>query len=161
MCERCGSVFEPRDGWEAKRVKYCSKSCADKASVGRVVSRQTLECEECGSPFEDIRYRIERGRRYCSHGCASKAKDEGRTTLQRKFREKEKNVGWARNVMKRDDFTCQQCGERDGNLQVHHVVPVAEIIQLVEGGDVTTHPLFADIGNGQTLCEQCHSQRHE
>lgn len=52
---------------------------------------------------------------------------------------------WRTAVFKRDNFTCQQCGERGVRLEAHHVASFAD------------HPeLRMDINNGITLCFACH-----
>jgi len=52
---------------------------------------------------------------------------------------------WRKAVYKRDDYTCQQCGDRGVRLEAHHIKPFA------------THPeLRFDVGNGITLCKSCH-----
>lgn len=52
---------------------------------------------------------------------------------------------WRTEVFKRDDYTCQFCGEKGGNLNAHHIRPFALFSQL-----------RFDISNGITLCEGCH-----
>jgi len=57
---------------------------------------------------------------------------------------------WRYDVMLRDTFTCQHCGDaRGGNLHAHHIQPFA------------THPeLRLELSNGVTLCETCHKAVH-
>jgi 5-methylcytosine-specific restriction endonuclease McrA len=54
---------------------------------------------------------------------------------------------WRRAVFTRDYFTCQKCGRRlpENELEAHHIKPfsVAPELQF-------------DIGNGLTLCHECH-----
>jgi len=61
---------------------------------------------------------------------------------------------WRNAVYKRDNYTCQLCGERNGNLQAHHIQPVR---------DHKNDLLIFDINNGITLCKDCHkpTMRHE
>ncbi|MCM3652537.1 RNA-guided endonuclease IscB [Metabacillus litoralis] len=48
-------------------------------------------------------------------------------------------------TLMRDTFTCQDCGKRDGRLEVHHIIP-----RRVKGSD--------SIHNLITLCPSCHEQ---
>lgn len=54
---------------------------------------------------------------------------------------------WRDSVFQRDNYTCQECGERGGELNAHHVKSWAE------------HPhLRYEISNGITLCIICHKE---
>lgn len=50
-----------------------------------------------------------------------------------------------KRVFERDDYTCQLCGRRGINLQVDHIQPWAEYVELRFNMD-----------NCRTLCAQCH-----
>jgi hypothetical protein len=53
---------------------------------------------------------------------------------------------WRKEVLKRDNYTCQECGKTK-KLQVHHINSWAE------------YPFERfNIENGQTLCRKCHSK---
>lgn len=52
---------------------------------------------------------------------------------------------WIRKVFERDNYTCQCCGKRGGNLNAHHLYNFSEYKNL-----------RYDINNGITLCEKCH-----
>ena len=57
---------------------------------------------------------------------------------------------WRLDVLHRDKYTCQQCGDsRGGNLIAHHIVRW-----------VDDESLRFDIENGITLCVSCHKDRH-
>jgi 5-methylcytosine-specific restriction endonuclease McrA len=58
-------------------------------------------------------------------------------------------VNWRRAVFERDDYTCQRCYVRGGQLNAHHVKPWCDFPEL----------RYA-VSNGMTLCEVCHDTHH-
>jgi 5-methylcytosine-specific restriction protein A len=61
-----------------------------------------------------------------------------------------RHQAWRLDVLKRDLFTCVQCGHLDtdiSRMEADHIVP------LVAGGAAL------DLENGQTLCVACHSRK--
>lgn len=56
---------------------------------------------------------------------------------------------WREAVFRRDDWTCCHCGNRGGVLHPHHILHFAKF------------PLLRfDVGNGETLCQNCHQKEH-
>ena len=54
---------------------------------------------------------------------------------------------WREAVFARDNFICQKCSKRGGNLEAHHIKSFKNFPEL----------RFA-IDNGLTLCVLCHNQ---
>lgn len=54
---------------------------------------------------------------------------------------------WRRKVFLRDDFICQECGERGGKLNADHIKPWLHYPKL-----------RFELSNGRTLCIDCHKQ---
>lgn len=153
-------------------IEFCSRKCWSDDQHARALhvqatlllppsKRVQLRCQHCGNDFTEIRYRADRGRRFCSHRCASLAKDEGKTPVQERYRDAEAARGWRKDVFERDNYTCRLCWTTGGVLHAHHLVPVAEIVaSLADGTAFDSHPLFADVENGLTLCAGCHGNHH-
>ena len=73
----------------------------------------------------------------------------GITALTDKLRNKywKELEKWRKDVFKRDNFICQKCGKRGGDLEADHIKSISRFPNLI-----------IDIDNGQTLCKECHSQ---
>ena len=61
-----------------------------------------------------------------------------------------KDAIWAKEVKARDKCRCVICGSRE-NLQAHHIIPVAN--------DPWNQYRY-NVGNGVTLCKECHEFVH-
>ena len=71
------------------------------------------------------------------------------TTTNEKIRKSRTYIHWRKAVFKRDNYTCQCCGEMGGNLVAHHLE------------SFNNNPkLRTTLENGTTTCENCHSDFH-
>ena len=105
-------------------------------------------CENCGKKIEGSRKKS-----FCSTEC--------RVDFNRWVTWNRGRGGYSTHILRRDNFTCQDCGEihrgmneygvelpvSDGELEVHHIEPVSE------GGQDNPENLI-------TLCKACHKERH-
>lgn len=106
-------------------------------------------CEWCGNPLP------KRRKSCCCKEC------DGRFNSETNPAWGKAGGGYKNHIMRRDNYTCQRCGEfhalinengiplpaSDGLLDVHHKIPVCE------GGDDSP-------GNLITLCRKCHKEIH-
>jgi hypothetical protein len=75
--------------------------------------------------------------------------DGGKTKDSLKARTNTKSYNFRKNVLKRDEKICQNCGSNE-NLHVHHIKSFSK------------HPESRyDVNNGITLCKQCHQKEHK
>lgn len=57
---------------------------------------------------------------------------------------------WRTKVYRKNDYTCQKCGKRGGNLNAHHIKNYS-----------TNKDLRLVLENGITLCKKCHNKFHK
>lgn len=115
------------------------------------------ECEVCSKRYPILSKREVGRTRFCSSVCRGKYysgenhKDwkGGITTESEKIRKSNAYIVWRDAVRRINNYTCQECGVRGGNLHVHHIKPFS------------THPeIRMAIDNGTTLCVKCHRKIH-
>lgn len=86
----------------------------------------------------------------------------GTTPIIRRIREGSKYQKWREKVYERDNYTCQKCGQRGGELHADHIEPFATIVQKVRiDGELSYEKAMDldelwDVDNGRTLCVECH-----
>lgn len=82
-------------------------------------------------------------------GSANPSWKGGVTPVMKRVRQSPAYRNWRKAVFERDDYTCQICDERGGDLEAHHIEPVRN-----HKNDL----LVYDIDNGITLCKDCHNK---
>lgn len=86
----------------------------------------------------------------------------GITPLVLQIRHHFKYRQWVSDIFMRDDYTCQMCLERGGNLEADHYPKPFSII--FKENDIKTLEEALDceefwsINNGRTLCVSCHNK---
>jgi len=142
--------------------KYCSRECYYN---GQFTKRSKLiRCETCKEDFSV--YPSQPTKRFCSVACFSKSPIAiaNRTTPKPKGKDhwnwkggvmkgrKDRNLGiyknWRRYVFERDNYTCQHCNKRGGDLEADHIKPWVDYPDL-----------RYEVDNGRTLCLVCHRKR--
>jgi len=152
-CQVCGKSFERKDS-EAERRDgtFCSRECWNDRELDSI----QFTCPVCGE--ESTRNKAEYERyevSVCSNECRARwlsgvQRGEGNPNYvhggdRERFTEHERT-----QIFERDDYTCQDCGERGGTLAAHHIEYVSENPDRAH-----------DIDNGVTLCTDCHAERHD
>lgn len=160
-CHNCGKKYKTRP-CDIKNNKntYCSKYCLNTRI--RTNNKIQKECIKCNSIF----YIFPSSKQiYCSKKCAN-LNLIGKVAWNKGlkgFNAKEKHPNWKggitdidtlerkrfqksiqKLVFERDSYKCTKCG-KGGDLQVDHIQPWAEYIEL-----------RFDINNCRTLCASCH-----
>ena len=147
-CVHCGKEYTGR-----KEKMYCNSSCyAQTRTVGNNPWRRV--CAVCGS---DFRAKPSNDKKYCSRECYfttrlgenNTAWKGGITPKTILARNSVVYKNWRNAVFDRDNWTCQDCSKRGGELHAHHVFGFAEFEE---------HRF--DVWNGITLCKSCHAIYH-
>lgn len=159
--------------WNSGRTKYCSKTCTYAARVGSKHSEEHKAKIRASMKLVDQSWKIGRPHGHkTNHGHTWKLTDAQRKAISDRLRGKprfhmrgEKNnnwkggitsanmairnsaayKAWRRSVFERDHYTCVECGQVGGKLQVDHIKPFSLYPEL-----------RLDISNGRVLCKPCH-----
>lgn len=171
-CSICGERFtRMKSAIKGKENHYCSYGCAD---IGWGINHGgekhhnftsvELKCAQCGKGVLRKRCRaMQGGNFFCSQRCQGDWMSENLTgennprynpKLTEEERLQERNLEgyaeWRLAVYKRDDFTCQICGDKKERLNAHHLDAYM--------WDVENR---TNVENGVTLCKVCHSEYHK
>lgn len=163
--ERCRDCYYVRNGSMSRA--YIESQCIDcgktenrRADALKVWSGRCSSCssKETASRPEMKAMKVEIGKRHAHNlkaarknvvnyrrGPAHSKWKGGITPENMRVRASPETRQWRNNVFARDDYTCQCCGARGGNLEVDHIMPFALYPEL-------RHQVF----NGRTLCRPCH-----
>lgn len=165
-CDTCGEEFTRIPSQVKGLNKYCSKECHIVAIRNAPAkTKVTVKCCICEKEMKVWRAKLKYIKRFhCSKKCArisysiyysgsnsprwNPELTEEERLIERNYPEYRK---WRNKVFKRDNYTCQCCGdEQGGNLVAHHILNYSEYEEL-----------RTDVDNGITLCGQCHKEFHD
>lgn len=83
--------------------------------------------------------------RSCRRGADHPNWKGGKVSANKKVRFSVEYKLWREAVYQRDNWTCQLCGQRGGDLEADHIKSFADHIDL-----------RLEVSNGRTLCYKCH-----
>lgn len=137
ICENCNKVFDMRqpDGSLNQKLRFCSRSCATKkAALTRKIPVRTAEWKrKIGEAQKGFMGNNWKGGKW-----SSQTQSERKSAKYRNLR---------REILERDNYTCQICNLRGGDLNVDHIKPYSKFPEL----------RFSE-ENLRTLCVPCHKK---
>lgn len=159
ICPQCNQEFYVRSA-------YKNKLCCNDKCTKKLLSGKEARCMVCRTMFKcSDSQLIQRNRKTCSRNCRGIMSAEiaavkrsinplSVKSVDRCLRYSTQMDDWRKGVFERDNYTCQECGDRNNKgrggtvyLEAHHLKQFA------------THPeLRFEISNGVTLCKPCHKK---
>lgn len=143
-CQTCNTEFY-RAPWQIARggeikQKFCSLTCRRHEKNARI----KMSLKKMGKdPWNKGLSKITDSR--LDFFRPTLFKDEGKAASNMLIRKSTEMRFWRTSVFKRDNFTCQLCGQHGGKLHADHIKPFC-----------TFPELRFDLANGRTLCISCH-----
>lgn len=163
LCGSCRVQRKKREYREfIKPCKTCRKPLENKVA-SFCKEHRTKTCKQCLISFVSKNGAVNSV--YCSRKCRGLSQrgrygelacnwQGGKVAEKRVIRGRKDYKEWRDNVYKRDNWTCQHCGNRQakGNTVVLHAHHIKEFSKYPE--------LRIVVSNGLTLCEACHGDLH-
>ena len=145
-----------------------SYQIAEKYNVSRSLITSTLKRYGCpmrsgGKLFEKGFTPWNKGKQYAAiMGEKNHRWKGGITSLNQKIRHCIEYKNWIRAVFERDNYTCQKCGKRGGNIEADHFPLTFSSIMEDHGiksyEDAQRCEVLWKIDNGRALCLKCHNR---
>lgn len=156
--------------------EYCKKiSCLNKKGIigmkGRKHTNETKEKQRKNNKtkllWQNPEYRkmMSESKQRLLVGKNNPAYIDGRTLLTERIRHCKKSQDWIKSIFERDNYTCQDCKKRGEKLIAHH--NIKSFSKIFSDNNIKTFrqamycEAFWNIGNGLTLCEKCHKNKHK
>ncbi len=145
------------------------------------VPKIIIHCNWCGSPLERTEHQISLSEyHFCNMECYGAWKSKnirgekcaswkgGISPLRDKLKQTEEYKSWRTSVYKKDNYICQDCFERSGDLNAHHKKFLSELTdeaikqfpKLDSFDACLLYDPMWDTDNGITLCKKCHKKEH-
>lgn len=148
---KCVFCDKRLSGYDAKKCKECL-----------IKNKNKFNCLDCGGNILSSCKRCRKCWMKFNKGENSLRWKGGLTPLLKKIRNCFKYRQWRSDIFTRDDYICQMCGVRGGELNVDHypksfskIFHENEIKSLEQALDCEE---FWNINNGRVLCVMCHNK---
>lgn len=145
--------------YKTNKGESCSDIAANygvhKTTIAAILKSSGIDPEHCGARIKSYK--------------------GGITPLHTRIRHCEKGTIWRRTCMERDNYICQETGQRGGKLEVHHIKRFSTILEEFLHLNSDLDPVndcdslfdisqrydpFWDTNNGLTLSEEFHQTTH-
>lgn len=145
-CEVCSKPFYYPPAQQRKGQRFCSLRCRGKIGVANLGTRMLGK-----KHTKKTRLQMSKNS-FCWKG--------GITKINHSIRSMTEYKEWVKIILKRDNFSCVECGiSISGKMQIHHKVSLSQIIDLYKLKtliDASACEFLWNTENGITLCLKCH-----
>ena len=140
-------------GFGVKECQNCSKEYRRNPKYSK---QQWAESRFCGLSCQRTGKKVSASFKYSQLGVRGREAISGEnshlwrggvTSKSERSRKSQEYKEWRQQVLIRDDYTCQMCSKRGGDLEVDYLLPFAYY-----------EDIRFEVLNGQTLCKPCHKK---
>ena len=130
-------LISPKEDYQnsASKLKY-------KCSCGKIFTTSPKQITKGKCRCNECEYELKCGENNYLYDNNKSAKERDR--------ERGRIRKWRQEVYKRDNYTCQRCHTKGGDLNAHHI-----------NGYSWDKSNRINVDNGITLCERCHKEYHK
>jgi 5-methylcytosine-specific restriction endonuclease McrA len=156
-----------------RKTNFCNIKCNSEYSKKRI----EVKCDCCLKSFEKKENQLHTKKNFCSRKCMGNWQSKnltgessynyknGISKLTHRIRNCKNYYKWRNEIFERDNYKCQECGDKKGgNLNAHHIKFFSQIIIENNINDLKkakeTKELW-NVNNGITYCENCHINLHK
>lgn len=175
ICENCRITYSSNP---CKNLKFCSLRCYWVAKKGKIPwnkglktgqtswlgRKHTLETRQKQSKAQKKRFQTEepwnKGKKSLKISGENHYLWKGTTPINKWIRNRVEYQIWRKSIFERDNYICQICNTRGGQLVVDHWPK--SLAQLIQENKITTLEealncdVLWDTNNNRTLCQDCH-----
>ena len=145
-CAFCGDEIRKVNS-QINNNNFCSIDCRTSFYSGKqhgMSNSRYIQCYHCKDDFKRPESHINKDKNFCSKECYHeyiKTNDNRNSNKAKK---------WRNDIRNRDNWTCQDCGEKKENIEAHHIKKWKD----------NPDKRF-EMDNGVSLCLECHYLRHK
>lgn len=145
-----------KSSYEISKLYNCSRCL-----ITTTLKRNNIKLRKGGNKKGFIPWN--KGKKYeAITGCNNPNWKGGITPLNQRVRHCLKYKKWINDIFERDNYTCQVCNKRGGNLEADHYpkafcqIMFDNNIKTLEGAEKCNE--LWNIDNGRTVCMKCHNR---